>query len=92
VQCQNRLLLNVLDRNKTHIGPGNGFADRLRIRGIVLVGLDIRLDELGRHQLDGVPKSLQLARPVIQGSSAVGSKPRRRPMKSTIFALEIVML
>jgi hypothetical protein len=29
---------------------------------------------------------------VRPGSSAVGSKPRRRPMKSTIFALEIVML
>jgi hypothetical protein len=55
VQWQNRLLLDVLNLHKAHVGPDNGFANRLR--GGVLVGFDIGLDALGPHQFAGVPKA-----------------------------------
>jgi len=46
VQLQHRLLLLALQRDKTHSGTLRGFPDRLGIRGIGLVPLDKRSDEL----------------------------------------------
>ncbi|MCY1293676.1 hypothetical protein D9M69_439720 [compost metagenome] len=69
MQRQHGLLLDVLKRHEAHVGARDRFADRLGIGRVVLVGLDVGLDELWRHQLDGVTKCLQLARPVV-GSAA----------------------
>lgn len=41
VQREDCLLLNILDRNKSHVGSRNCFADGLGIGCIVLVGLDL---------------------------------------------------
>ena len=41
-------------------------ASRLRIRGVVLPTLDIRLPVSGRHQLHGVPEFCQFARPMMR--------------------------
>ena len=38
---------------------------------VVLVGLHVGLDELGRHQLDGVPEQLELARSVVRTTTGL---------------------
>ena len=59
------MLFHVLDRHEAHAGAGDGFADGCGIGRIVLVGLDVGFDELGRHQAYGVPHRLQLAGPMM---------------------------
>ena len=47
VQATARLCcFDVLDGHKAHGGTGDRLADRLSVGGVVLVGLDVRLDEL----------------------------------------------
>ena len=41
MERQAALLLGCLGRDEPHIGPGDGLADRLRIRGIVLLPFDV---------------------------------------------------
>ncbi len=65
VQRQHRLLLNILDRHEPHVRTSNHFADRLGVGRIVLVRLDVRLDELRRHQLDRMAEPLPLPCPVM---------------------------
>jgi hypothetical protein len=66
VQRQAALLLWRLGRDKPHVGPGDRFADRLGINGIVLVPLYIGL-YVGRwHQANSVTKRLEFARPVMR--------------------------
>jgi hypothetical protein len=60
MEHQATLLLHRLGLDEPHIGPGDGLADRLRVGGIVLLSLDIRLDVDRRHQADLMPKRLQL--------------------------------
>jgi hypothetical protein len=40
------LLSDGLGRDEAHAGPARRFADRLRVVGVVLLALDVRLDEL----------------------------------------------
>ena len=47
VQCQHRLLLNILDRHEAHVRPTDSLADGLGVGCIILVGLDVWFDELG---------------------------------------------
>ena len=66
---QTRLLLLALDRHEAHVGALHGFADRLRIGGVVLALLaaqPVRRNELGRHQLDRVTLPVELASPVVR--------------------------
>lgn len=65
VQLSDRLLLDGLDRNKTHRRPGHCLADGLGIGCVVLVPLDIGLDVLGRDQADLVSKLGQLTAPMM---------------------------
>ena len=58
MQRQYRLLLDVLDWNKSHARAAHRLADRLGIGGIVLVALHVRLDELRGHQAHGVALGL----------------------------------
>jgi hypothetical protein len=55
MQGEDRLLLRGLDRDEAHRGAGDGFADRLGIVRIRLVGLHIRPHELWRHEFDRMP-------------------------------------
>jgi hypothetical protein len=63
------------------IGSGNGLADGLGISCIVLVGLDIRLDELRRHQSHGVAHRLDLARPVVCAATGLHPDQARRKIR-----------
>src|SRR6202521_4230766 len=66
MQGQHRLLLWRFHRHEPHIGSLHRLADRLRIARIALVRFYIRLHELRRHQLHGMPKRHQLTCPVMR--------------------------
>jgi len=55
-----------LDRDNSHGGPTHRFADRFRISPIILGGLDIGLDILRAHQLDGIPALFKRPAPVMR--------------------------
>src|SRR5215472_15736974 len=66
VQQHSSLLVSRLDRHKAHRRAPYRLADRLRIGGIVLVALDVRLHVSRWHQSHLVPKRAQLSRPVVR--------------------------
>jgi len=49
-----------------------------RIGGIVLVGLDVVLDELRRHQPHGMTHRHELARPVVGAAARLDADDARR--------------
>jgi hypothetical protein len=55
MQCEQRLLIEGLDRHKTHVGPAHGLADRLR--GILGVNLPLLPWEGVRIDTGGAPSS-----------------------------------
>ncbi len=59
-------LFHRLDRDTAHGGPTHRFADRFRISPIILVGLDVRLDILGVHQLDRMPELFKRPPPMMR--------------------------
>ena len=71
VQHQQRLPALLLHRHEAHPGPGDGLADRFRIRGVVLVGLHVGPDVLRRHQPHLVTELPQLPRPVMGGGTGL---------------------
>ncbi len=78
VQCQHRLLLNILDRHKAHVRSTNSLADGLGVGCIILVGLDVGLNELGCHQAYGVAHCLKLACPVMRAAAGLHAEQTRR--------------
>ena len=69
VQGENDLLVLFLDRDKTHVGSGDGFANGCRIRCVVLSALAahaVRGNELGGHQFDGVAVIPEQSCPVMR--------------------------
>src|ERR1700747_3764 len=66
MQQHGSLLVSRLDRHKGHRRALNRPANRLRISGIVLVALDVRLHVLRRHQSHLVAKRAPLPRPVVR--------------------------
>src|SRR6266478_4142238 len=60
------LLVDVLDRHKTHSGPRHRFRDALGIAAVVFVRLDIRLHELGCHALHLVAMLAEASHPVMR--------------------------
>ena len=81
VQHHRRLLLDRLDRDKTHVRSDHGFADAFGIGRVVLVGLDERADVLRRDQPDVMAETLQLARPVM--AARAGLNADQRPRKAS---------
>src|SRR5262249_54724775 len=59
------LLVDVLDRHKTHGGPRHRFRDSLGITAVVFVRLDVRLDELWGHELHLVAIRTEASRPIM---------------------------
>jgi len=55
-----------LGRDEPHIRPGNRFADRLRVRGIVLLPFNVGLYVGRRHQLHRVAERFELPRPMVR--------------------------
>jgi hypothetical protein len=66
MQHQQRLLRLALDRNEPHARSLDGLTTALGIRGIVLVGLHIRLHVLRRHEPHLVAELGQFAGPVVR--------------------------
>ena len=58
---KDNLLVGACDRPKPHVRPDHRFANRPRIRGVVLPTLDIRLHVNRSHQLYGMPEFCQFA-------------------------------
>src|ERR1700755_3143571 len=73
MEYQATLLLWRLGWHKPHIGSGHRFADRLGISGIVLLSLDVGLHVSRWHQPHGVTCCLELARPVMRGSTGLNA-------------------
>ena len=66
VEHQAALLLDRLGRHEPHVGSRDCFANRLRVRSVVLLPLDVRL-HIGRwHQQHRMPQRPQLAQPPQQ--------------------------
>ncbi len=61
------MLFAGLDLNKTHGRPGYRLTDRLGIRGIVLLPLNVRLHIAGRHQSYSVAKLPEFSSPMVGG-------------------------
>jgi hypothetical protein len=61
VKHQATLLLGGLGLNEPHVGPGDRFADGLRVSRIVLLPFDVGLHVSRRHQPHGVAKRLEFA-------------------------------
>lgn len=62
---ESRLLLAFFDRDKAHVWSAHGFTIGFGISRIIFVGLDVRFDELGRHQLNRMPQRFQFPCPEI---------------------------
>jgi hypothetical protein len=65
MQEQDGLLLRCLDRHKAHARPRHRLANCLRISGIILLGLDVRFDELRWHQAYVMTECLDLTGPEV---------------------------
>jgi hypothetical protein len=66
MERQANLLLWRLGRDELHVRPGNCFVDGLRVRGIVLLLLDVGLHVGRRHQAHSVAERLELPRPMAR--------------------------
>ena len=68
VHAQQALLLDALDRNKTHVRPACSLADRRGIVGVVLANVPLAAVRRGQVRRDDArvqPHGQQLARPVV---------------------------
>ncbi len=65
----NVLLFNLFDWHKVHRRSAGCFDDRLRIIGVILVGLHEGFDKLRTDQPNRVATSLKSSRPVISATS-----------------------
>src|SRR5215471_13002615 len=69
MQRQYALLIERLDRDKPHVRPDDGFADRLSIGCIGLVPLHVWLDVLRWDQPHGMAETGEFARPVVRSGA-----------------------
>lgn len=68
MHCQDGQLFAVFNRHEAHVrASSHGLANGFGIGRIVLVGFDVRFDELRCHQLDCIPQHLKFV------SSEVGA-------------------
>ena len=65
MERQTALLLGRLGRDEPHVRPGDRLADRLRVRGIVLLPFNIGLHLGRRHQAHRMTKRLELTRSMM---------------------------
>jgi hypothetical protein len=66
VEHEAALLLDRLGRHEPHVGSRDRLANRLRVRGVVLLPLDVGLHIGRRHQSHCMPQRLQFARPMVR--------------------------
>ena len=77
VQHEGALLLRALDRDEAHRRPCDGFADRSRVRGIILLSAQIGFDIGGRDQPDLMAESHERARPMVSRRAGLQSDQAR---------------
>src|SRR6266498_885359 len=80
MEHQAALLLGRLRRHEPHVGPGHCFTDCLGISGIILVPLHVRPDIGWWHQAHGMPKRLELARPMMRRRAGLDADKARRQL------------
>jgi hypothetical protein len=73
------LLLNPFDRHKVHVRATHRLADRFRIRGIMLITLDVRFHKLRTHQPDVMAEFTHLADPIMR--TVAGLQPNKTRLK-----------
>src|SRR5262249_30919957 len=78
VQHQHALLLDVLDRHKSHRWPRDGLADRRRIGRIVLAALHIGFDIGWRHEPRVMSQLFELACPLMRRCARFHANAARR--------------
>ena len=71
MQHQRCLLIRLLDRHETHVGPLYRLADRLGVGSVVFIGFDIGAHVLGRHQLNIMAEAPQLACPMVPAAAGL---------------------
>src|SRR5690606_29974952 len=81
MQDEHRLLLWSLDRYEPHARPQHRLANGLGICCIVLLPLHERLHIGWWHQLDGVAKRGQFARPVVRRGARLDADRARRELR-----------
>src|SRR5712672_3317563 len=77
---QTALLLGRLGRHKSHVWPGDRFANRFRISRIVLLSFDIGFHVGGRHQAHGVAQRLKFTRPIMRRRTGLDTNEARRQL------------
>src|SRR6267143_929304 len=75
------LLVDVLDRHKTHGGPRHRFRDGLGITAVVLVRLDVRLDALWGHALHLVARRADASRPIMRAATGFDADAYREQLR-----------
>ena len=80
VEHQAALLLGRFGRHEPHVRPLHRLADRLRVGGIVLLPLHVRLYIGRRHELHGVAKGLQFTRPMMRRRTRFDADHARREL------------
>jgi len=86
VQTEDDLLVFFLDRDKAHVRPGNGFANRSGIRGVVFAAFAaqaIRGDELRGHELDGMAVLAKQPCPVVGAAAGFHANQAPRQLNDT---------
>jgi hypothetical protein len=80
MQHQHALLLDVLDRHKSHRWPRHGLADRRCIGSVILAALYIGFDIGRRHEPRVMPQLPQLASPLMRCCARFHANAARRQL------------
>jgi hypothetical protein len=79
------LLRYGLDRDKTHVRPIHGFTNAFGVVGVVLLALDVRFDELRRHQPYRVTHLLEDTTPGVCAGARFHPDQARLPLGELFF-------
>ncbi len=93
MQALDVLLLDILHWNKAHIGPLHGFADRLGIHSVILVGLDVRLDKLRSYHPHRMPHPNESSHPVVRTTTGLESNQAGRKIRyksAQFFSIDLL--
>src|SRR5262249_54055598 len=81
------LALHSLERHEAHLGPGHRCTDRLGLTALSLIPSDIRCDELGTHELGGVPPLLKPPGPIRRTRTRLHPNPTRGQLRARLEQL-----
>src|SRR6202030_302927 len=73
VKHQAALLFGILGWHEPHVGSGDRLANRFCVGHVILLPFDVGLNVSRRHQSYGMPKRLQLARPMVRRRTSLNA-------------------